>query len=287
MTGGIIRVGISGWTYPPWRGTFYPRGLRQNQELHYAASQLRAIEVNGTFYGLQKPDIFAGWTEQVGSDFVFTVKAPRFVTHVRRLRDIETPVANFIASGILRLGAHLGPILWQFPPNFTYDRDQMAAFLRILPTDTAMAAELGRRHDNKLHAPAWLEVDVRRPVRHAVEIRHKSFCCTEFIDLLRAHNVALVCADSVAWPKVMDVTADFVYCRLHGSGEVYASGYDNAALDRWAARFKAWASGGEPQDATRVGGKPRRRKRDVFVFFDNDLKVRAPINAMELIRRLR
>jgi len=287
MTGGIIRVGISGWTYPPWRGTFYPKGLRQNQELHYAASHLRAIEVNGTFYGLQKPDTFAGWAEQVGGEFVFAVKAPRFITHIRRLRDIEVPVANFIASGILRLGVHLGPILWQFPPNFSYDRERVAAFLRLLPNDTAMAADLGRRHDGKLHAPAWLDVTARRPVRHAVEIRHPSFCCGEFIDLLRAHNVALVCADSVAWPRLMDVTADFVYCRLHGSQELYASGYDNDSLDRWASRLKPWAGGDEPDDATRIAARPRRRKRDVFVFFDNDLKVRAPANAMELIRRLR
>ncbi|WP_428491869.1 DUF72 domain-containing protein [Rhodopila sp.] len=287
MTAGVIRVGISGWTYAPWRGVFYPSHVKREQELAYAAGQVRAIEINGTFYAMQRPEVFASWAEQVPAEFVFAVKAPRYITHVLRLRDAQVAVANFIASGLLRLGVHLGPILWQLPANFRFDPPRIERFLKLLPRDTGHAAALGRNHDNRLRAPAWLEVDIRRPMRHALEIRHDSFRCAEFIELLRAHDVALVCADSVAWPRLMDVTADFVYCRLHGSRELYASGYDHAALDEWGQRSKVWARGEEPKSTDRVGGKARARKRDVFVFFDNDMKVRAPANAMELIRRLR
>lgn len=287
MTAGVIRIGIAGWTYAPWRGVFYPKGVKREQELGYAASHLRALEINGTFYGMQRPEAFEGWADQVPADFVFAVKAPRAITHILRLRDAQVPLANFIASGLLRLGIHLGPILWQFPSNFRFDPKRIEPFLRMLPHDTGAAAALGRKHDNKLRAPAWLEVECRRPMRHAFEIRHESFRCQAFIDLLRAHDVALVCADSASWPRLMDITSDFVYCRLHGSEELYARGYDNAALDAWGRRIKAWARGEEPEDGERAGGKARPRRRDVFVFFDNDKKVRAPANAMELIRRLR
>jgi uncharacterized protein YecE (DUF72 family) len=284
---GIIRVGISGWTYAPWRGVFYPKGLKPGQELGYAAAHVRAIEVNGTFYAMQRPSDFENWAQQVPADFLFAVKASRYITHNLRLRDAEVPLANFIASGLLRLGIHLGPILWQFPANFRFDAERIEPFLRMLPHDTGAAAALGRRHDNRLRAPAFLEMEPRRRIRHAFEVRHDSFRCADFIELLRAYDVALVCADSVKWPRLMDVTSDFVYCRLHGSDELYASGYDHAALDQWAARINAWARGEEPEDAERVGGKAPSRRRDVFVFFDNDRKVRAPADAMELIRRLR
>jgi uncharacterized protein YecE (DUF72 family) len=287
LTGGIIRVGIAGWTYAPWRGIFYPKELRREQELAYAAAHLRTIEINGTFYCMQRPDAFASWADQVPADFVFSIKAPRDITHILRLRDPLVPLANFVASGVLRLGIHLGPILWQFPSNFRFNSARIVPFMQMLPRDTGAAATLGRKHDDKLRAPAWLEAEFRRPIRHAFEIRHESFRCQEFIDLLRAHNVALVCADSVKWPRLMDVTSDFVYCRLQGSEGLYASNYTNAALDEWGRRIKAWAAGSEPVDAERIGGKAKFRKRDVFVFFDNDNKVRAPANAMELIRRLR
>jgi uncharacterized protein YecE (DUF72 family) len=287
VAAGVIRVGISGWTYAPWRGVFYPKDVKREQELAYAATRVRTIEINATFYGMQRPQAFAGWAEQVPADFMFAVKAPRYITHILRLREPLVPLANFLASGLLCLGVHLGPILWQFPPNFRFDPARIEAFLKLLPHDTGHAAILGRKHDDRLRAPAWLEVDMRRSMRHAFEVRHESFCCQEFIDLLRAHNVALVCADSVEWPRLMDVTSDFVYCRLHGSQELYASGYDNPALDQWARWSNAWARGEEPEDAERIGGKARSRKRDVFVFFDNDKKVRAPANAMELIRRVR
>ena len=275
-----MRVGTAGWSVPSALGA-------QGSQLQRYAAQLSCVEINSSFYRPHRVATYARWAASVPEGFRFAVKAPRYITHILRLRDPQVPLANFIASGLLRLGVHLGPILWQFPPNFRFDAARIAAFLKMLPHDTGQAAALGRKHNGKLRAPAWLEVDMRRSMRHAFEIRHESFRCQEFIDLLRAHDVALVCADSVEWPRLMDLTSDFVYCRLHGSEELYASGYDNVALDVWGGRIKAWARGEEPEDAERVGGKARPRKRDVFVFFDNDKKVRAPANAMELIRRLR
>ena len=283
--GGKIRIGISGWTYPPWRGVFYPKGLPQKRELEYATAQFGSLEINGTFYGMQRPDVFADWADRAPEGFVFAVKAPRFITHVRRLREVETPLANFCASGLLRLGGKLGPILWQFPPNFRFDAARMEDFLKLLPHDTKAAARLGRGHDGRLKAPAWLQAD-ERPMRHAFEIRNESFRTPAFVDLLRKYDVALVCADTVAWPRLMDLTAGFVYCRLHGSEELYASGYDERSLDDWAARVAAWAAGNEPADAERIGGNARRRRRDVFVYFDNDAKVRAPFDAKALTERV-
>ena len=281
-----VRIGISGWTYAPWRGVFYPQGLTHKRELEYAAGQFDSLEINGTFYGMQRPDAFASWADQVPDDFVFAVKGPRYLTHMRRLNDVAVPLANFIASGLLRLGPKLGPILWQFPPNFRFDAERIEAFLKLLPHDTDAAATLGKRHDGKLKAPAWLKVDTPRPMRHAFEIRHESFRTPAFINLLRSYDVALVCADTVEWPRLMDLTSDFVYCRLHGSEELYASGYDDKALDTWATRVAAWAKGGEPKDAERVNGPGKKRKRDVFVYFDNDKKVRAPFDAMALQERV-
>jgi uncharacterized protein YecE (DUF72 family) len=281
-----VRIGISGWTYAPWRGVFYPKGLTQKRELEYAASQFSSLEINGTFYGMQRPDAFASWADQVPDDFVFAVKGGRYITHMRRLRDVAVPLANFIASGLLRLGPKLGPILWQFPPNFRFDADRIEAFLKLLPHDTDAAATLGRHHDNKLKAPAWLKVDTAGPMRHALEIRHDSFRTRAFIDLLRKYDVALVCADTVEWPRLMDLTSDFIYCRLHGSEELYASGYDSKALDTWATRVASWAKGSEPNDAERVNGPGRKRRRDVFVYFDNDKKVRAPFDALALRERV-
>jgi uncharacterized protein YecE (DUF72 family) len=283
---GTVHIGISGWTYPPWRGVFYPKGLPQKRELDYATSQFSTLEINGTFYGMQRPDAFADWADRAPDGFIYAVKAPRFITHMRRLRDVETPLANFIASGLLRLGPKLGPILWQFPPNFRFDAERIEAFLKLLPPDTKTAAQCGRGHDDRLKARAWLKVDAERPIRHAFEIRHDSFRTPEFISLLRQYNVALVCADTVEWPRLMDLTSDFVYCRLHGSEVLYASGYDDKSLNEWAERVTAWAEGREPADAERIDGKGRQRRRDVFVYFDNDMKVRAPFDAHALADRV-
>ncbi|GGA80109.1 hypothetical protein GCM10011491_04250 [Brucella endophytica] len=285
---GTIRIGISGWTYARWHGVFYPEGLPQRQELAYAAEQFPSIEVNGTFYGLQRPESFARWSKATPDDFVFAIKGSRYITHLRRLRDVETPLANFLASGLLRLGPKLGPILWKFPPSLKFDPELFDAFLALLPHDTDEASALARRHDARLEGRAFTESDATRPLRHAVEIRHDSFRSPEFIALLRRHKVGLVVADTVEWPLLMDLTAYFVYCRLHGSEELYASGYDGRSLDRWAGRIRAWAEGREPEDVERVMAptRPLAKGRDVYVYFDNDMKVRAPADALSLMKRL-
>ncbi|MBB4566818.1 DUF72 domain-containing protein [Rhizobium leucaenae] len=285
---GAIRIGISGWTYAPWRGVFYPEDVAQKRELAYASRQFPSIEINGTFYGLQRPEVFAKWRDETPDDFVFAVKGSRYITHLRRLRDVETPLANFIASGVLRLGPKLGPILWQFPARQRFDPDLFSAFMRMLPKDTVAAAKLAGQHDERLNGRDWVQADGERPIRHAFEIRHESFVDADFIDLLREHEIGLVCADTVEWPLLMDVTADFVYCRLHGSEELYVSGYDEKALDIWADRIDEWAHGREPANANRVLKplKPARKGRDVYVYFDNDVKVRAPADAHALAARL-
>jgi len=284
-----VRIGISGWVYAPWRGVFYPSGLPQREEVSYAARRFRSIEINGTFYRLQRPEHFARWRDQTPDDFVFAVKGPRYITHTLRLRDVEAPLANFFASGVLRLGPKLGPMLWQFPPSMQFDAARFESFLASLPRDARRARALACRHDAHMDGDDAAGVDIREPLRHAVEIRHESFRTPAFVELLRRHAVALVCADSVRWPQLMDLTADFVYCRLHGSRQLYASGYGDEALDRWAKRVRTWARGGEPSDADRVlpRTRPSARGRDVFVYFDNDVKVRAPADAASLARRTR
>lgn len=286
---GTVRIGISGWTYKPWRGVFYPQGLVQNDELTYASRQFRSIEINGTFYGLQRPEAFGHWREETPDDFVFAIKGSRYITHMLRLKDAQAALANFLASGVLRLGPKLGPILWQFPPRMRFDAERFEAFLAMLPHDPDEAVALAKRHDERLNGRAWLKTDATQALRHAVEIRHESFCTEKFVELLRRHRVALVCADTVDWPLLMDLTADFVYCRLHGSEKLYVSGYDDAALDTWADRVRSWAEGREPDDARRLlpATAPRNSGRDVFVYFDNtDVKLRAPFDARSLARRL-
>jgi uncharacterized protein YecE (DUF72 family) len=280
-----VRIGISGWRYAPWRGKFYPKDLRQKDELSFAARQFSTIEINGTFYSLQRPESFAAWRDAVPEDFVFAVKGPRYITHMKRLTDAQAPLANFFASGVLRLGQKLGPILWQLPPNFVFNAERLEAFFRLLPRSTAAAARLAKKHDSKLKRRAWLRAGANRPVRHALEIRHDSFCNADFIALLRRHDVALVVADTVEWPLLMDATAGFVYVRLHGSEQLYASGYSSKALDLWAGRIRAWTAGREAQ-GRHAGPKARARKRDVYVYFDNDAKVRAPFDAKVLIEKL-
>lgn len=283
---GIARVGISGWTYPPWRGDFYPRGLPHKRELAYASSVLTSIEINGSFYSLQRPESYARWAEETPDGFVFAIKGSRYITHIQRLRDPAVLLANFFASGMLRLGAKLGPFLWQLPPNFRFDPERIGDFLAQLPHDTDALSALAQRHDARLTGRAWTEPLVDIKLRHAMEVRNDTFKTEAFIALLRRHEVALVVADSVEWPRLGDLAADFVYCRLHGSEQLYASGYDDAALDAWAARVRRWTAGEAVDDLPRIGPEAPRRKRDVFVYFDNDAKVRAPYDAQALIRRL-
>lgn len=283
----IVRIGISGWKYDGWRKVFYPAKLPQKRELAYAATRFATVEINGTFYSLQRPESFARWSSQTPDDFIFAVKGSRYITHMLQLKRANAALANFFASGILRLGPKLGPILWQFSPRFIFNPEPLEKFLKILPQTTLEAAALARKHDGRVTGRSFMAVHEDHPIRHAIEIRHDSFIDPQFIELLRVYNAALVCADTVAWPRLMDVTADFVYCRLHGSEELYASGYDDNALDAWATRVAAWARGHEPDDAERASPKSGRKPgaRDVFVYFDNDAKVRAPFDAEGLITR--
>jgi uncharacterized protein YecE (DUF72 family) len=272
---GEIRVGISGWTYAGWRGDFYPRGLPRKQELAYAAERLGSIEINGSFYSLQRPSSYEGWRDQTPDDFVFAVKGGRYITHMKRLRDVEAPLANFFASGVLALGPKLGPVLWQLPERLTFDADLLAGFFAQLPRTVGEAAALARRHDDKLADDRALTRAPRgqadRRVRHALEFRHASFCVDEAYALLREHDVACVVADTAGrWPMADQVTSDLVYVRLHGDQELYASGYGDAALDAWADRCRRWS-----------------RDADVVVYFDNDAKGFAPYDALRLIDRLR
>ncbi|HWC63247.1 MAG TPA: DUF72 domain-containing protein, partial [Rhizomicrobium sp.] len=272
------------------RGKFYPKGLRQKDELSYAAGKFRSVEINGTFYSLQRPESFRCWRDATPEDFVFAVKGARYITHLKRLKEIEAPLANFFASGVLALEEKLGPILWQLPPNFRFDAKRLSAFFDLLPRDGAAAARLAKGHDAKLKRPPFTRCERVGRLRHALEIRHESFRDAEFIRLLRAHDIALVAADTVEWPLLMDVTADFVYVRLHGSRQLYASGYGPKALQQWAGRIKAWARGKEAEGehagppAHKTSG---RKSRDVYVCFDNDAKVRAPADAEALAALLR
>jgi uncharacterized protein YecE (DUF72 family) len=285
-----IRIGISGWRYPPWRGVFYPDDLTQARELEFASRALPSIELNGSFYGLQRPTSYQRWYEQTPDIFIFSIKATRYVTHILRLREIETALANFFASGLLALKEKLGPILWQFPPSFKYDAALFEQFLQQLPQDTKAAAALARHHSAEMAGKTFFGVDKNRPLRHAVEIRNASFEHAELIALLRRYKVALVVADTAGkWPYLEDVTSDFVYLRLHGDAELYASGYGEEALTRWAERIRQWSKGAEPADARRANEKeaaPAAKARDIYCYFDNDIKVRAPFDARRLLEML-
>lgn len=278
---GRIRIGISGWRYAGWRGVFYPTGLAQRRELEFAANTFDTVEINGTFYSLQRPSSFARWCQETPDEFVFSLKGSRYITHMRKLRDARVPLANFFASGMIGLGRKLGPILWQFPPQMKCDPERFETFFLLLPRSTKSAALLARRAATLPDAGA-IRAKEDLPLRHCVEIRHESFVCQEFIDLLREHNIGLVVADTVEWPLLMDVTSDFVYCRLHGSEVLYASGYDDEALDVWARRVLIWAGGGQPEGRAASANLAKSSPRDVYVYFDNDSKVRAPFDAQAL-----
>ncbi|MEF3403374.1 DUF72 domain-containing protein [Agromyces sp. CCNWLW203] len=267
------RIGMSGWVYRPWRGKFYPKGLRQADELAYAAERVSSLEVNGSFYSLQRPASWVRWRDATPPGFVFAVKGPRFITHVKRLGDVQAPLANFFASGVLSLGEKLGPVLWQLPPTLAFDASRLDDFLSALPRTHGEAAALARHRDRRMSGRTAyaLAASPERALRHAVEVRHPSFECAEWRALLERHHVASVTADTAGkWPRLDWVTVDFVYARLHGETELYTSGYDDAALDRWEAWVRRHRSAG----------------RDAYVYFDNDVKVRAPFDAISLIDRL-
>ena len=289
MARGVVRIGISGWRYEPWRGVFYPGDLPQRAELAYASRRFPTIEINGSFYSLQRPEYYARWFADTPEGFVFSVKGPRYVTHMLRLRDIEAPLANFFASGIANLDGKLGPFLWQLPPSLPFDAGRLDRFFALLPHDTDEASALARRRNAKVRGRARLAYGARRPLRHALEVRHPSFVDPTFVALLRKHRIGLVVADTAGkWPLVEDVTSDFVYVRLHGDKELYVSGYTPAALADWAARIRAWSEGRQPRGARRIDPRARvaREPRDVYCYFDNDAKVMAPRDARRLARLL-
>lgn len=267
-----IRVGISGWSYPQWRGDFYPKGLAQRRELWYAAERMSSVEINGSFYSLQRPSSYRTWSQQTPADFEFAVKGSRYITHMKKLAGVDTALANFWASGVLALGAKLGPVLWQLPATLPFDADRMAAFFDRLPRSTSEAAGLARSHDDRVpEARALLEALDEGPVRHVLEARHRSFMSTEASDVLRANDIGTVWADAAGKFPVIDAdTSDVRYVRLHGHTQLYASGYSSRSLDQWAERCRFW----------------RDQGRDVYVYFDNDIRGRAPWDAMGLIARL-
>jgi uncharacterized protein YecE (DUF72 family) len=266
----MVRIGISGWRYEPWRGVFYPEDLVQRRELEFCAQHFSTVEINGSFYSLQRPEYYEAWYRETPRDFLFSVKGSRYITHMLRLKNVEKPLANFYASGILNLREKLGPFLWQFPEMFHYKPERLEPFFEMLPRNTEEALALARRRDARMIGRSRLAIDAKRPLRHAIEIRHASFVNREFISLLKKHEIGLVVADTAGkWPKMFDVTTDFVYVRLHGDKVIYASGYTSRALDAWAQRIREW-----------------HKRADVYVYFDNDVKVKAPYDAQTLMRKL-
>jgi uncharacterized protein YecE (DUF72 family) len=289
MATGTIRIGISGWRYEPWRGVFYPDKLAQKDELTYASRRLTSIEINGSFYSMQRPQYYARWREETPASFVFALKAPRYITHIRKLDDVGFALSNLFASGLSELRDKLGPILWQLPPSLRFDADLVEGFVAQLPRDTDAAAAMAANHTEKMDGRAALDYGPNRPVRHAFEVRNHTFADAAFVAILRAHGIALVVGDRPdKWPYAEDVTADFVYLRLHGDEASYPDGYGPVALEHWAARIRAWRDGGEPADAHRIvpGLAPAAAPRDVFCYFDNDQKALAPRDAQSLARLL-
>jgi uncharacterized protein YecE (DUF72 family) len=266
-----VYIGISGYDYKGWRGRFYPEKLPARQWLHYASRIFNSIELNGTFYSLKSPDVFRRWADETEDDFVFAIKGGRFITHNLKLRNADTALGNFYASGVLAFGRKTGPFLWQLPATYRFDADRLDSFMRRLPRDSTEGEVVARQHDARVRRGALVTATERVPYRHAFEVRHPSYFTNEFYDLLRAHRCALVIADTAGrFPYAEEITAGFVYVRLHGSRELYVSGYTDAELDVWAARIDQW----------------RLQGRDVYVYFDNDAKVHAPFDARRLAERV-
>jgi|KBSMisStandDraft_5_1062788.scaffolds.fasta_scaffold40433_2 uncharacterized protein YecE (DUF72 family) len=267
----MIRVGIGGWNYPPWRGTFYPKGLAQAKELEFASRALTSIEINATYHRLQKRDSFKKWADAAPDDFQFSVKAWQFATAKKNLAEGAALMEKFLGSGFTALGPKLGPILWQFAPTRKFDAENFAAFLSLLPSELEGVK-----------------------LRHALEVRHESFLAPEFVTLARKHNAAIVLADSAKYPLIADATADFVYMRLQRTEERVATGYTSRALKQWAERVQAYESNAMPADLPSLAKAPAAKaknatktKRDVFVYFISGAKVRAPAAAQALIELLK
>lgn len=268
---GRIRIGVSGWSYDEWRGDFYPEGLPRDDELAYAAATFDTIEINGTFYSLAAPSSFRRWRDAAPADFSYSVKGSRYITHTKKLKDAHGGVANFLASGVLELGGMLGPILWQLPATLRFDRDRIEGFLEMLPRDTEAARRLAGRHDDRVDDVSY-GPDENHRVRHVLEVRHESHLSEDLVRIARRYGTALAFSHAPDWPYLEEPTAGFVYLRLHGPSETYASPY-GGALDSWAERVRAWHGASEPSDAARITDRtpPRRKERDVYVYFDNDV----------------
>ena len=284
-----LRIGVSGWSYDDWRkGGFYPQGLPRKRELEYIGRQFNSAEINSSFYSLLKPDIYEKYAREVPDGFVFAVKGGRFITHSKKLLDVKTPLANFFASGVLRLEDRLGPVLWQFP-RMAWDIGRVEAFLDLLPYDSEAASKLAKKHDQRVSGRASMAVHENRPIRHVLEFRHEHFLSGDVVCLCRERRVPLVFSHSGGdWPYTEEVTADMVYLRLHGAPHTYASPYQNKQLDDWAEKIRSWSHGGQSASAERITDlkPPDRKTRDVYVYFDNDQKAHAPHDARKLMEKL-
>lgn len=282
-----IRIGTSGWVYPPWRKTFYPEDLPQKKELFHASRHLTSIEINGSFYSYQKPSTYQHWYDETPDNFIFSVKGPQYITHINRLKEIEDSLANFMASGVLLLKTKLGCIFWQLPPSFVFNDEKAARlehFFSLLPK-TFREASIWANKSKRFIADYSADITQSdRPLRHALEVRHHSFENPAFIELLRKYKIALVFADTAGkWPYMEDITSDFLYLRLHGDESFYDDGYDQDSLKFWAQRLQAWSQHRLPnhaQNLTEVKDLPDLKT--AFIYFDNDLKIKAPQDAQQL-----
>lgn len=280
-------IGTSGYVYPAWKGRFYPADLPASRQLEFASRAFQSIEINRSFYALLTPAACLAWHRSTPRGFVFALKGSSFITHSKKLRDVEQPLANFFASGPLALADKLGPIVWQLPKTQKLDAERLDAFLRLLPRSLAAAAALARGHDQRVKRGAFLEVVRDRPLRHVLEPRHESFLSDECLAILREHKIALAVTDSPDWPRAEEPTSDFMYLRLHGSQRLYASQYTDRELSRWAEHVRAYRAGQLPRDRLAAGSRrPSARRRDVYVYFDNDAQAYAAHDALRLIARV-
>lgn len=281
-------IGVSGWNYKEWRGDFYPAELPIKRQLSHATHVFNSIEINGSFYSLLTPAAYRRMRDESPHPYVFALKGSRFITHNKKLRDAQTPLANYFASGPLVLGDKLGPIVWQLAGNTRFDAERVDEFLGLLPRDTVAASRLARQHDDRVKGRNFTRAVGRHRIRHALEVRNPTFFTPELVRIVRRHGIALVISDSADWPMTEEITAGYVYIRLHGSEKTYFSRYDQRALTHWADRIDRWQGGGEPADARRITDlqPPRREGRDVYVYFDNTAHGNAPRDALRLAEML-
>lgn len=282
-----IRTGVSGWSHEGWGGDYFPADLAHRRRLAFLSERMDSVEANGTFYSLLSPAAYRRWYEETARGFLIAVKGSRFITHNKKLTDARGALANYFASGVLALREKVGPLLWQLSKRHRFRRERLEPFLAMLPRDTESAARLARDHDDRVDEP-YLDVDANHRLRHVVEARHESFFTDEAVRVLRDAGVALAISHAGDWPMSEELTAGFVYIRLHGAPNTYSSGYDARALDEWARKIYAWSRGARPEGVRTITGRapPKRKERDVYVYFDNDGAGRAPHDALALAERV-